>query len=257
MFRKILVILGAVVVCTLFSGYFWCAGRFTAQQAGALTCDRIEVIIKNPRSQNFIREDEVAALVRPSALGKRLDAMDVNAMEEFLCRTSAICQAEAYVHGPSTLTLEVVQRNPVLRFQTDAGGFYCDNSGFILPLLNNVTLDLPVVSGHLRFQLPPNLSGYPTAGEDWVAELLHLTEAVRNNPYWSREIVQIWVEENSDIVLYTRSCDEKFIFGSLADSDAKLTKMAGYLRTIRPEAARQGKKYTTVNLKYKDQIICK
>ena len=59
------------------------------------------------------------------------------------------------------------------------------------------------------------------------------------------------------MVLYTRSGDEKFIFGSLNDIDDKLTKMAGYYRTIKPQAKAKGKTYKTVNLKYKDQIICK
>ena len=153
--------------------------------------------------------------------------------------------------------LEVTQRNPVARFQTSAGGFYCDSSGFILPLLGRVTLDLPVVSGRMMFDAPAGLSGYPTRGRDYLENLLHLTEAIRNNSYWSREIEQIWVEENSDIVLYTRSCDEKFIFGGLNDIEDKLTKMAGYYRTIKPQAKAKGKTYTTVNLKYKDQIICK
>ena len=58
-------------------------------------------------------------------------------------------------------------------------------------------------------------------------------------------------------MLYTRSCSEKFILGSAGDAAAKLEKMAGYYRTIRPEAARKGKTYTTVNLKFKNQIICK
>lgn len=257
MFRKILVIFLGVLVCALLSGYFWCADRFTAQQAGSLTCDKIEVIITNPRAQNFISEDEVAAMARPFAAGKRIEGLDVNSLEEYLCHTSAICAAEAYIHNPATLTLEVTQRNPVLRFQTESGGFYCDSSGFILPLLGKVTLDLPVVSGHLRFDAPKNFSGHPTSGQQWLSQLLKLTETVRRNPYWSREIEQIWVEDNSDIVLYMRSCDEKFIFGSLGDTEAKLTKLAGYYRTIRPEAAAKGKKYTTVNLKYKDQIICK
>ena len=65
------------------------------------------------------------------------------------------------------------------------------------------------------------------------------------------------MEDNSDIVLYTCSCSEKFIFGSARDAASKLEKMAGYYRTIRPMAQKENKHYNTVNLKYKDQIICK
>ena len=257
MIRKILVILGFVVICTMLSGYFYCADRYAATQSASTRCDKIDVIITNGQSQNFISESEVADMVRRSAIGKKPSDINIYSLEQRLCNSSAICKAEAYMRAPSTLVLEVTQRNPVVRFQTSGGGFYCDSSGFILPLLGKVTLDLPVVSGKLMFDTPDNLSGYPTRGKKWLEDMINLTETIRNNSYWSREIEQIWVDDNSDVVLYTRSCDEKFIFGGLDDVDAKLNRMAGYYRTIRPEAKAKGKTYKTVNLKFKDQIICK
>ena len=257
MIRKILVILGFVVICTMLSGYFYCADRYAATQSSSTRCDKIDVIITNGQSQNFISESEVADMVRRSAIGKKPSDINIYSLEQRLCNSSAICKAEAYMRAPSTLVLEVTQRNPVVRFQTSGGGFYCDSSGFILPLLGKVTLDLPVVSGKLMFDTPDNLSGYPTRGKKWLEDMINLTETIRNNSYWSREIEQIWVDDNSDVVLYTRSCDEKFIFGGLDDVDAKLNRMAGYYRTIRPEAKAKGKTYKTVNLKFKDQIICK
>jgi cell division protein FtsQ len=257
MIRKILVILGFVVICTMLSGYFYCADRYAASQTASLKCDKIDVIITNSHQQNFISEGEVADMVRRSAIGKRPDEVNIHSLEQRLCNSSAICKAEAYMRAPSTLVLEVTQRNPVVRFQTARGGFYCDSSGFILPLLGKVTLDLPVVSGKMMFDVPDNLSGYPTRGKQWLEDMIRLTETIRNNSYWSREIEQIWVDDNSDVVLYTRSCDEKFIFGGLDNVDSKMTRMAGYYRTIRPEAKAKGKSFKTVNLKFKDQIICK
>lgn len=257
MFRKILVILGFVVICALFSGYFYCADRYASSQGDKTYCDKIDVIIVNSHSQNFVSESEVADMIRSAAIGKKMEDININGLEKRLCASSAICKAEAYLRSPSTLVLEITQRNPVARFQSSRGGFYCDSSGFVLPLLGKVTLDLPVVSGRMMFDVPDNLSGYPTRGREYLEGMLQLTEAIRNNSYWSREIEQIWVEDNSDVVLYTRSGDEKFIFGGLNDIDGKLTKMAGYYRTIKPAAQKENKHYNTVNLKYKDQIICK
>ena len=257
MFKKILVILGLVVVCAIFSGYFYCAGRYSASQTALERCNNIDVIITNPQQQNFISEDEVADLVRNAVIGKQVENINIYALEERLCASSAICQAEAYVSSPTTLTLEVTQRHPVVRFMGAGGGFYCDSSGYILPLLGKVTLDLPVVSGRLLFDAPASRSGYPARGREWLTQMLRLCDAIRTNSYWSREIEQIWVEDNTDVVLYTRSGDEKFIFGGLSDIEAKLDKMAGYYRTIKPQAKAKGKSYSTVNLKYKDQIICK
>ena len=257
MFRKILVIFIFVLICTLFSGYFYCADRYAAQQGGMLACNDIKVIITNSQSQNFISESEIADMVRPAIKSMTMKDVSINSLEQHLCKSSAICKAEAYIQHPATLVLEVVQRNPVVRFQTEKGGFYCDSTGYILPLLGRITLDLPIVGGRLPFKVPASTDGYPESGRQWLESMLCLTEAIRNNPYWSKEIEQIWVENNGEITLYTRSCNEKFIFGSLNDPEDKLTKMAGYYRTIRPKALAQGKHYNVINLKYKDQIICK
>lgn len=257
MFRKILIIFGLLAACALFSGYFYCADRYAARELSDIRCSDINVIISNSHPQNFISKEEVADMVRGNVIGTRLGDINTFALEQKLCSSSAICKAEAYMQGPSTLVIEVTQRNPVVRFQTDAGGFYCDSSGYILPLLGKVILDLPVVSGNLPFKVPATASGYPGQGREWLRKMLCLTETIRNNPYWSREIEQIWVEGNSDVVLYTGSGNEKYILGSLDDIEGKLGKMAGYQRTIRPMARKENKIYNTVNLKYKDQIICK
>ena len=257
MFRKILVILGFVFVCCLFSGYFYCADRYATQQAAQLECDKIEVVITNSRGQEFISKEEVADMIRDMVLGKTIKDIDMNHLEGFLCESDAICKAEAFVRNPSTIVIEIAQRFPVVRFQTPQGSFYCDSSGYILPMMGKLRLDLPIVSGNLLFDVPASGSGYPDSGREWLDDLIKLTESIRNNSYWSRETEQIWVDSNSDIVLYTNSCSERFVFGSLDNSADKFDKMAGYYRTIRPQALSKGKHYTTVNLKYKDQIICK
>ncbi len=257
MFRKILVISLFVLICILFSGYFYCADRCVANLGTPLSGEDIKVIITNRQGQNFVSESELAERIKPAVVGKTIEDLNINALEDFLCGSSAICKAQAYVQHPSTIVLEVTQRNPVVRFQNESSGFYCDSSGYILPLLGRITLDLPIVGGKFPFKTPKRYDGYPESGREWLLKLIHLSEAIRNNPYWSREVEQIWVENTGDVVIYTRSGNEKFIFGSLDDSDAKLTKMAGYYRTIKPKGLAAGKHYTTVNLKYRDQIICK
>ena len=257
MFKKILVIFGLIATCVLLSGYFYCAERYTAKELRDVRCTGIDVVICNSQAQNFISEGEVADMVRRSVMGMKMGDINTFELENRLCASSAICKVEAYIQGPSNLVLEVTQRIPVARFQREDCGFYCDSSGYVLPLLGKVIMDLPVVSGKLPFKTPASLSGYPDKGREWLLDMLRLTETIRNNSYWSREIEQIWVEDNTDVVLYANSCDERFILGSLDDIDTKLDKMAGYMRTIKPMAKREGKVYKTINLKYKDQIICK
>ena len=109
MFRKILVIVGFVVVCALFSGYFYCADRYARQQTAGVRCDKIDVVITNSNAQDFISKEEVTEMVRSAAIGKKMDEINIHGLEQRLCASSAICKAEAYLRMPSTLSLEVTQ----------------------------------------------------------------------------------------------------------------------------------------------------
>ena len=76
---------------------------------------------------------------------------------------------------------------------------------------------------------------------------------MQGNAIWAENIVQIHVDQNSDIILVPREGDEKFIFGSPDDAAAKFSRIEKYYQYIKPGE----KQYTSVNVKYKGQIICK
>lgn len=212
---------------------------------------------QNSQSQNLINEHEIEEIVRPIALDRTIKDINIKYLEDYLRGQSAVIDAEAFVSGPSTVVVEVALRKPVVRFQTQQGSFYCDHDGYIIPMQGKSTFELPIVSGNIQFEVPKDFTGYPASGSQWLGKLIDFSETISNNSYWSREIEQIWIDNNGDVELFTNSCSERFIIGSLNSTSDKLDKMAGYYRTIRPKAAAKGKRYTTVNLKYKDQIICK
>lgn len=260
MFRRILIIFGLMVICALFSGYFYHTGRYTAEYEADLRCNSIQVTFKGNPRQKFITEDDLKEVVASSVIGKTVSEIDTEELEKTVSETGVICHAEIYVSQPSVLVMEVEQRNPIVRINTDSFSCYADSSGYLLPLMDDIILDLPIISGHLPLVAQQDLRGFPISGRDWLHHTLTLTETVRRNSYWGSEIEQIWVNADSDFVLFTRSMPESFIFGQIGDRNdiqEKLEKMAGYYRTIRPMAEGNNIHYKTVNLKYKDQIICK
>lgn len=260
MFRKILIVFGLLVICALFSGYFYHTGRYTAASEAELRCNSIQVVFSGNPKQKFITEDDLKDVVKSSVIGKPVNDIDTYRLEELVSETGVISHAEIYVSQPAVLVMEVEQRDPIVRINTDSFSCYADSCGYLLPLMDGITLDLPIISGNVPVVARQGLRGFPTAGRDWLRHTLTLTEAIRQNSYWGAEIEQIWVDDNTDFVLYTRSLPESFIFGQIGDKgdiQDKLNKMAGYYRTIRPKALKDGTHYNTVDLKFKDQIICK
>ncbi|MBQ1929891.1 MAG: cell division protein FtsQ, partial [Bacteroidales bacterium] len=68
-------------------------------------------------------------------------------------------------------------------------------------------------------------------------------------------IEQIYINQNNDIQLATRVGDIEIILGDYKDYKEKLDKLYTFYKNIVPVEGWD--KYSSVNLKYKGQIICK
>lgn len=254
MFKKILAILFCSVVAALFGAYFFFVSRLEAKEAPSLVCGRVNISIQDSLYKNFITKSEIKLMLADSVLGTRLADINTNSIEQSLTQTGVISTAEVYTSYPDVLNVVVTQREPVVRIKTDAGDYYCDLTGYILPVSGAKALDIPVVTG----RLPVDLQTGPTEGTDagaWLGGLLAFTEKVRNNAYWSDEIEQIEVEGDGNMTLYMRKRPFHILFGTATDLNDKFSKMAVFYKTILP--TEEGAGYKVVNIKYKNQIICK
>ena len=68
-------------------------------------------------------------------------------------------------------------------------------------------------------------------------------------------IEQIYVDKNGDIILSPKVGNMEIIIGQMNNLEDKFSRLLAFYNNIAPS---QGwNKYSTVNLKYKDQIVCK
>ena len=220
------------------------------------TCEGVQVEFSD--SFNFVTEDDIKGYIDRYAgnyLGRRLDSLDLNGIENMLDQQSAVLKSEVYSGGDGMMHVVVSQREPVLRFQSPESGFYIDDRGFIFPLQDNYTSLVPVIDGNIPIHVSPNYKGEARTEKEaaWIRGVQEMVEYMQGNAIWAENIVQIHVDENSDILLIPREGDETFIFGSPDDIPAKFSRMEKYYQYIQPGE----KKYTIVNVKYKGQIICK
>ena len=244
MFKKIGIIFVVVLVTALAGAYFFFAGKLVESGKGNYICSKIQVTVLDSATRSFVKPLEVKKMTA-NQLGRKIDSIDICALEKSLTIGTAIKNAQVYTVAPDILAIEVTQREPVVRIMDGNGGYYLDESGFSLPL------------SACEAQLLPTVTGVIQDSEKWKKELIAYTEIIRNSHYWSEEIEQIVIDSNSNIELYARSIDQKIVFGSIHSAREKFEKLAIFYSTILPKSAEAGKKYKVVNLKYKDQIICK
>ena len=91
--------------------------------------------------------------------------------------------------------------------------------------------------------------------EKWIADMTSLVRYMEKNGVWADNIVQIHVEDNGDLTLIPREGKERFLFGKPDRIEEKFELMSYYYRSIVPAKGKDF--YSSVNLKFDKQIICK
>ncbi len=231
----------------------------------ASTRHRKEVICDGLRVEfadnlKFVTEGDIKGYLEHwygGYVGQRLDSVNLAKVEKILDEQSAILKSEAFTTEDGMLNVRILQREPVLRFQKGGTGFYVDSRGFIFPLQDNSTVQVPVVDGNIPVSCEPGYKGKARTEKEeaWIADMMSLMDYISHDKTWKNGIVQVAVDKDGDIVLVPAEGVEKFIFGAPDEFKQKFDRIAKYYEYIKP--ARPDSCYTSVNVKYEGQIICR
>ena len=230
-----------------------------ARQARAqAVCTALEVSFAD--TLRFVGEDDIRSYLDTRYgpyVGERLDSVQLSRIEDMLESRSSVTRCEAWTTDDGILHVEIAQRAPALRFQDGNKGFYVDDTGFIFPLHESFTAHVTTVEGAIPFDVP---DGYKGEAQDdfereWIAGVLAMSRYLSASRTWQRNITNIRVRSNGDILLTLEGRPEQFLIGQPEDVPDKLARIGRYLSLIAPYKP-EGY-YKTVNVKYNQQIICR
>ena len=245
----------AVTACL----FLWLVGdRVGAKNRHEVTCNSIDALIADSLQRKFISPDDIKDWMADygTYLGLRLDSVDLRRVEAVIDGKSAVRKSEAWLTDDGVLHISVTQREPVVRFQSASGGYYADATGFLFPLQLRHTVRVPVVDGALPLKLGKDFKGEPETDQErqWILSVLDLVRYLGEQKEWNDLVGQITVDKNRNLVLIPREGTERFIFGTPTDIDAKFGRVRKYYESIAPS---QENSYQIVDVRYKDQVICR
>lgn len=233
-------IISAVVAVLLIAG-FAVLSVFSSKSRDVLTCNDIEVIFND--TLKFVSTDEIKDLIVKrygSFVGKRLDSVGLRKIEEVVLSRITVTGCEAWTTDDGMLHIGIDQRVPVLRFFPSSGeGFYLDENGVEFPLHPEFTAGVPVICGE-----KPEVDG-------WIGNAIKLVEYMEARPEWRGS--EIRMDRKSKVILIRPDMQETFIFGLPENIEGKFRRLDRYSGTVR----KLGKGYTSVNVEFNNQIICR
>ncbi len=245
-------ICSVLILSVLVAAYILGASRRTP-----LKCTGLRVEISDSTVNRFVSVADVRKYIdKRSYLGVHPDSIDLAGIERIIDGKSAVLKSQAYTTRDGFLNIKVSQRTPILRLQMKNGGFYADSDGYLFPLQASYSSRVPVIDGEIPLTVGSGYEGMPEKDTDreWLEKAMELVIFMEGNKEWKEKFVQITVCKGGDFVLVPRRGKERFLFGQPEEIEKKFGKIARYYTTILPE---KGSVYTSVNIKFADQIICR
>jgi cell division protein FtsQ len=217
------------------------------------TCEKVEVIL--PGNQFFVERAEVDEILKDKnglLIGRRLDNINIQKLEDKLKANPFIEYAKVYIDMDGILHADVKQRVPILRVFNIAGqDFYVDQNGLKIPLSDHFTARVLAANGAILETFNDKIDTLKTQ----IAKDLFITaKFIEADSLWSQQIVQIYVNDQKDMELVPRVGNQKIILGNADMLEDKFKNLLVFYKQAIPKVGWDT--YSAVNLKFQGQIVC-
>ena len=166
--------------------------------------------------------------------------IDLYSLEKVVSKNPYVENTSVFLTIAGTLKTILKQRTPVARIINRNSSYYIDKQGVKVPLSNNYSARVLLVSGVKK--------------DKDLKELLPLILFVSEDNFLQKEVVGIQKFANDEYQFSVRSGDYKIDFGKLTEMDIKFKKLkAFYNKTFKDKTIQNYKK---INVKYHNQVVC-
>ena len=253
--------LGLLVI--LAFGFIWLlSASMSERQRRTRTCQgkgTLDVVVTDSLERKFVGRADVEKWLDEeyrAYAGMPLDSVDLARIEEIMQSHSAVRESQAWLTDDGILHVQLSQRQPVVRFEDGKNACYADETGFLFPIPEKGGASVPIVDGKIPFRLAKGFKGLPEdpAQQQWLLQIISLTDQMKGT-VWEKNISQIRVDEEDNLVLVPREGRERFLFGAPVRVQEKFALMEAYYRSVAP--SKEAGYYGMVDLRYKGQLVCR
>lgn len=229
---------------------------FTNSRQGERYVNDVNIHIDNQFENYFINQEEVYGLINDTGkdylLSSNFRTLNLKEIETRIELHQFVNDAQAYLDLNGNLSIDVTQNRPIARvLNADGPDFYIGVGGNILPQSKHYTARVLL----MRIKDHRWIDGQNINNSEQGQQVYELLEFISNDEFWSAQIAGLEVRGNQDIILEPQITKQKIIFGRPEELKRKFKKLMTFYKQILPYKG--WNTYETVNLKYKNQIVCK
>jgi cell division protein FtsQ len=196
-------------------------------------------------------------------IGKPYARICLEDLENRLKNNSYVADVNVHSRIPGNLYIDIVQRTPLARIvNQEYEHFYISTDGHLMPLHPGVILPTILATGMFPDSLDHGVSlrkiqAIPAEELGQVSALetvYNLALFIQDHEFLRAQTEQIYINEKKEAEMIPKVGNHLILFGDLRNMEGKFSKLIAFYR----EGVRYSgwDIYQTVNLKYKNQIVC-
>ena len=215
---------------------------FTSKRNDQRKLVKSEVIFAN-NSSPYIRQESVNKLLienKTDAQSIRKDKLDLNQLEKSINSNPMIEKSEVFVSIDGVLKAVVKQKTPIARVFNDESSFYIDYQGNIMPLSDEFTARVPIISGDIN-----NIN---------KSDFSKLLRFICLDDFLKKNVIGIQISPTGSVKMQNRNFNYEILFGKPINIERKFQNYKAFYQKAIVDSTLNS--YQRINLTFTQQVVC-
>ena len=247
-------------VWVLILGYLVFSFGIVGNDRNSTVCTGFEVEFESDPGKSLIHKKDIEAILADHNIklkGETLRNINIAEIEQAVAKNHFVKEVAVYKTIQGEVRISIQERLPLLRVVNRNGQhFYLDHEGQPMPTSKYFAPHVLLAGGYIpnmKFKEPNDTIELELP--QIVEDLYKLASFVSEDEFWNAQITQVYVNEKKEFQLWPRVGGHKIEFGSIDRYERKFAKLDALYRQGFGE--RGWAKYRAIDLKYKDQVVCR
>jgi len=171
---------------------------------------------------------------------KDKSVIDLHQLEANVLSHPMVEDASVYLTVNGLLNAKIKQRTPIARIVTSNKSYYVDKQAKTMPLSPNYSARVLLISGNVK--------------QENIKEIHQLANKIKADAFLTKQLIGVEVLPNNEYVLLPRVGNHNIELGEISNLNEKFKKLKAFYKKAFVDSTIEN--YTTLNLKYKNQVVC-
>jgi len=248
--------LGFLIVVILLMGF----AKSTRQD---LVLGYPEIVLQLHEDQLFLNEGLILEKLESKKLiGKdfKYIQIDFEAIEKYLKSLSEVKTVKVFAEIGENWEIHIALRQPIARlFNLDGSSCYIDKAGKLMPLSDNYAAHVLTINGFVNeTDMQKNVADVINNDSlktiEIIDDLYEISKYVSSDKFFSSQITHLYVNSENEFEFIPRVGNQRILFGDSRHCEGKFKKLKVFYTEGLAKAG--WGKYDTINVKFKNQIVC-